>query len=558
MNSIKIKFVNLFSLLFFERRRQEKRRLIRAVARLNQTNPMLIYDALAIGETTDLGFTQKHFSGLELDVTWTEMNYFIHQRLFNFNLSSPEFRPQILKMSEAIQKSLSGRLPQAWRRKFQEEGYPVNSFACKIFLGISSFRDWFSGIKQFIKLLCADSLFSSPPIQEYAVFVNLNHKEKILNHEEREAREPVMDLLGWYKRSKKVIGGVEHYWLHVSHLSTSKDKIWNFVKNPLPKIPNEKKWCFIKKGTYLIFLTGAKLLTGKWWAGILLRELLIANYAAQLDKRALAKEYIHDSIGSIVRPLWSYVVEKKGSRVLLVQFSLNCLPFSQTTKPKPCLGWGSQIMTWPNVIVMSKEIGALFKQQKNIKANIIIDTQVCYIDNGEPLFSKRNNKSVCAFDVSPLKRRLFVDAGLIAPYYFGPQAAKKFFIDVKNITAQHGWSLNYKAKKNNANYIDSSYLNMQNTNNFIADDNVELIDSNVAPYRVIMNSTICICLPFTSPAVTAKEMGKPTIYYDPIGTLSSICPVMHGIDVISGQRELGLWFTSTSTALLSQNMCHTN
>jgi polysaccharide biosynthesis PFTS motif protein len=418
-------------------------------------------------------------------------------------------------------------------------------------------RDWMGGLNHYIKLSLNHSKFAKSPDNQYAVIVNFDAASNQFSHIERLSREPVMDIFGWYMRSKNRMPGIEHYWLHVPHLSTTENDIWNYVKNPLPRIPNNQKWHFLLQGAYLVFRTGIKLLTGKWWAGVILRELLWANYAAHLYPDTVAKEYVHNSMGVIIRPLWSYVVERKGSNILLVHHSLNCLPFSPKTKPKPCLGWGAQISTWPNMIVLSEEIIELFKLQKHIDAQIMIDAEISFVDNGKPLPAKQNVNSVCAFDVTPIKKVLFAELGVIAPYFFGAQAAKQFFTDVITITSKLGWTLNYKAKRAHSSKFDSSYSNVQ-FNAAKAAHNLTLIDSGISPYRVIENSSVCICLPFTSPAVTGKKLGKPTIYYDPIGTLSSVCPVMHGIEVVSGQKSLELWLSSINKTPISKNAATTD
>ena len=50
-------------------------------------------------------------------------------------------------------------------------------------------------------------------------------------------------------------------------------------------------------------------------------------------------------------------------------------------------------------------------------------------------------------------------------------------------------------------------------------------------------------MPFTSTALIAKEMGKPTAYYDPLGLLQKDDRAAHGIDILSGMDELEGWLS---------------
>ena len=48
-------------------------------------------------------------------------------------------------------------------------------------------------------------------------------------------------------------------------------------------------------------------------------------------------------------------------------------------------------------------------------------------------------------------------------------------------------------------------------------------------------------MPFTATALIAKKMGKPTVYYDPSGLIQKDDRGAHGIEIISGKKELEAW-----------------
>ena len=55
-----------------------------------------------------------------------------------------------------------------------------------------------------------------------------------------------------------------------------------------------------------------------------------------------------------------------------------------------------------------------------------------------------------------------------------------------------------------------------------------------------------ISSPYTSTAVIANEMGKPSVYYDPSKLLQKGDPASHGIMVIQSELELDEWLNSLS------------
>ena len=71
--------------------------------------------------------------------------------------------------------------------------------------------------------------------------------------------------------------------------------------------------------------------------------------------------------------------------------------------------------------------------------------------------------------------------------------------------------------------------------------NVCVLPSGMSPYYFIPACSVVICLPFTAPAVIARELGKPVCYYDPTGIIDENHPAAHGIKVIGNKNALLSW-----------------
>ena len=72
-------------------------------------------------------------------------------------------------------------------------------------------------------------------------------------------------------------------------------------------------------------------------------------------------------------------------------------------------------------------------------------------------------------------------------------------------------------------------------------ENVIIVDSGISANRVIEASTAVISMPFTSTALIARELGRPSCYYDPTGLVQRDDRAAHGIDVIRNPEELTSW-----------------
>ena len=67
------------------------------------------------------------------------------------------------------------------------------------------------------------------------------------------------------------------------------------------------------------------------------------------------------------------------------------------------------------------------------------------------------------------------------------------------------------------------------------------IDPGISPSIVIGDCIAVISMPFTSTALFGRELGKPSIYYDPHSLLHKNDPAAHGIEILQGQEELRRW-----------------
>jgi polysaccharide biosynthesis PFTS motif protein len=58
---------------------------------------------------------------------------------------------------------------------------------------------------------------------------------------------------------------------------------------------------------------------------------------------------------------------------------------------------------------------------------------------------------------------------------------------------------------------------------------------------LIEDSVAAISMPFTSTAIIASELGKPSCYFDPTGIIQQDDRGAHGIPVVCGIDELRCW-----------------
>ena len=84
------------------------------------------------------------------------------------------------------------------------------------------------------------------------------------------------------------------------------------------------------------------------------------------------------------------------------------------------------------------------------------------------------------------------------------------------------------------------------------DARILAVNPGIAPQRLIERAAGVISMPFTSTAIIAKAMGKPSVYYDPLGVLVGDVRLAHGIDVIGNRADLARWVARLQQTRLVQ------
>ena len=99
-----------------------------------------------------------------------------------------------------------------------------------------------------------------------------------------------------------------------------------------------------------------------------------------------------------------------------------------------------------------------------------------------------------------------------------------------------------KRKRNVGNYIHYKYRNLINL--LIERQNFISLDADTRAQQVIDQCVAVISMPFTSTAIIAREMGKPSVYYFPNDLIIKDDRAAHGIPILIGRDELYNWLST--------------
>jgi polysaccharide biosynthesis PFTS motif protein len=149
--------------------------------------------------------------------------------------------------------------------------------------------------------------------------------------------------------------------------------------------------------------------------------------------------------------------------------------------------------------------------------------------------------TIAVFDVQPVRDAFYKTLGISFEYYV-PKVCNQFISDIFDVSQSLDLSMAWKPKRDIGKKIHPTYRNfikkIEISSNFI------LVDANISAIKLIEKSSIVISMPFTSTAILARELKKPSIFYDPLNMLQKNDPGAHGIPIITGIADLKKWVIS--------------
>lgn len=286
------------------------------------------------------------------------------------------------------------------------------------------------------------------------------------------------------------------------------------------------------------------LLRGRWWHPIFLSQASLAATVRYHDSHALARDYLFHNGDWVYRPLWTYEAERQGSRVTFYFYSTNCEEFKRP-EGYPVQSHSYQSMSWPHYLVWDDYQASFVRRAVGESANISVVGPIWFHTSATeiPAFPLG---CVAVFDVQPMRASRYQVLG--APWeYFTPETSSRFLLDIHAVIKDFGGKMVLKRKRHIGRLLHARYRVLMEA--LLNQDEIEVVDPDLSALGVIDRCAAVISMPFTSTALLGRELGKPTIYYDPFGVIQKDDRAAHGIQVVSGVAELKEWFTTNERLL---------
>ncbi len=420
-------------------------------------------------------------------------------------------------------------------------GWRVNIFLSKINWTFNAYKFFFYGIYKFMITLWR-SIFcgiNRESVVKYVSYPDLN-QENLPNPTLNKS----YDILTWFIDSNDQLADISEIE-HPNYLAGKifyKSKTILGRRDILPHFTKASEYLlYLKSSTLHILIAAWRLLFGDWRRAILLSQLIDASRAHALDEKKIAAYYFFNNNSAAYRPLWSYVFQRRGAKVIFYFYSFNNESYTSDSKFSISHIWKN--MNWSYYLIWSEFQISFFNRSIGFIPEYKIVGPITSIScspssNLEKNLIEDNQLKVAVFDIVPYRDSFY--AGFALDHdYLTPINVCKFLSDIVSISKENNVLL-YVKKKKNTKHSHKKYLSFYDS--LCKLKNVVIVDAGVAAQELISHCDATISYPFTSTALMGQVNGIESIYYDATSTINSDIPCKYDVQLVSGLENLDLWF----------------
>ena len=284
----------------------------------------------------------------------------------------------------------------------------------------------------------------------------------------------------------------------------------------------------------------AAFVKGQWGLPLLFADIFKAKVVKMLPQETLAKDYLFQS-DWIFRPLWTYVAEERGSRILFYFYSTNSEGMKTPSGYKP-IDFDWRCISWPKYLVWD-EYQAEFLRLACSREIVVEIVGPIWFQNSIKEMPVVSEKSVAIFDVQPHRFSTYHALGVPLEYYV-PDNCIRFVEDVCEVAHELGFQVVWKRKRNIGKQAHPKFRDFLSTG--MVNGGVITVDPEVAAVRVIQATRLSVSMPFTSTALIAKHMNKIGCYYDASMSLIKDDKGAHGVEIVLGKEQLREWMSASA------------
>jgi polysaccharide biosynthesis PFTS motif protein len=240
-------------------------------------------------------------------------------------------------------------------------------------------------------------------------------------------------------------------------------------------------------------------------------ELLLFEKIVSSKNEIRVRKIFFNNSHSVYKPIWTKTLEDRGAKVIFVFYSVDEEPLYLSGKIPQNDFWC--ISEWSDHYVADEIQKKIFEVLSNKSSAVYTITGLPWWSDAPVVLNKYPKKTVSLFDVEP---PVLGHYGLTTYNSYGFHKIENtinFLETIVRLCCELDIIVMHKSKRKigSSNYIEYKKTISQLSQNY--PNFYFQIEPKVAPSRLIQSTSGTISMPFTSTALIAQSIGKPSIYF---------------------------------------------
>jgi polysaccharide biosynthesis PFTS motif protein len=259
------------------------------------------------------------------------------------------------------------------------------------------------------------------------------------------------------------------------------------------------------------------------------------NSVSHLKCTNLKTVVFNSSVGSI-KPLWAIGLERNNVFIDYCFYAMHSEALDELKYKKTDGLW--LLASWSRYFVFDELQKQELRDQISTQAKIEITKVLPWWSDTNFEIPELDKPAISLFD-SALPKQFYIRSPINHFGWGSPEIALTYLRVILELAEENNFKVFYKNKR-------AKSIEMRNDEHFYGvksllgryKNSVIEIDERVAPIRVIEKSFLTISKPFSTTAVLAESLRKPSVYFDPTGKVSSSDPSARGSTILKNKQEL--------------------
>ena len=197
-------------------------------------------------------------------------------------------------------------------------------------------------------------------------------------------------------------------------------------------------------------------------------------------------------------------------------------------------GW--RLVWWDRQLAWDAEHARFLKEQAELSSDFQVVGPVSFTSSRLYPLSRRR-PCVAVFDVIPMaEHRLATWSG---ESYYSMTTVSRFLHDLFEVTRDLDYEILWKSKREVSGSHDGSYVELIDM--YKEKDGIDVVPDDTSVKSLVEHSVAAPSIPFTSTALVANFMGKPSAFFDPKASVPQDHPAARGLPVLGSKSELAQW-----------------